>query len=54
MENTVYVAYAHYFNGEVIIIGVYYNPDDARRVCEEWEDEHGTCDWTEWESFEIK
>ena len=54
MENKVYVAIAHYFSGEVVILGVYYSPDDARRVCDEWEDEHINCDWTEWEPFEIQ
>lgn len=50
----VYVAYAHHFNGCVIIIGVYYNPDDAASACQNWENEHVYCDWTEWESYEVK
>lgn len=54
MENTVYVAYAHHFDKHVVIIGVYYSPDDARRACEEWENEYVYCDWTDYESFEIK
>lgn len=54
VNSTVYVAYAHHFDGHVVILGVYYSPDDARRVCKEWEDEYGMCDWTEFESFEIK
>ena len=54
MNNRVYVASAHYFSGETIIIGVYYNYDDARRICEEWENEHIYCAWAEWESFEIQ
>ena len=53
-NNTVYVAYAHHFDGHMIVIGVYYNPDDARHVCEEWESKHAHCDWTEWEPFEIR
>lgn len=54
MDNTVYVAYAHYFCGDVIILGIYYSPDDARLICEEWENDHIDCDWAEWEPFEIR
>lgn len=54
MNNTVYVAYAHHFDGHVVVLGVYYSPDDARHACKEWEDDNVCCDWTEWESFEIK
>ena len=54
MDNMVYVAYAHHFDGHVVILGVYYGPDDARHVCKEWEDEYDMCDWTEWESFIIQ
>ena len=54
MNNTVYVAYAHYFNGNTVILGVYYSPDDARRVGEEWENEYIDCAWADFESFEIK
>lgn len=54
MEQVVYVAYAHYFDGHTTIIGVYYSPDDARRVCEERENECVDCDWADWESFIVQ
>lgn len=54
MDNTVYVAYAHHFDNPVVIIGVYYNRDDAQRACEEWEDDFDFCYWTEFDSFEIQ
>lgn len=54
MDNTVYVAYAHHFNGRVVILGVYRNVDDALRAGEEWENENTYCDWTDYEMFEIK
>ena len=54
MDNMVHVAYAHHCYGYVVILGVYYSPDDARHVCKEWKDEHPMCDWTEFKSFEVK
>ena len=53
-EPTVYVAYAHHFNGRMVILGVYYNSDDAIRAGEEWEKHNSFCDWTDYELFEIK
>lgn len=53
MENKVYVAYKKYFNGGVVIMDVYYSPDDAQRRCDEAEEELNVA-WTDWESFEIK
>ncbi len=54
MDNRVYVAYAHHFDGHTVILGVYYNPDDAQRAGEEWEADTVCCDWTDIESFAIK
>lgn len=54
MDNTVYVAYAHHFDGHIVILGVYQNRDDAMRVGAEWEKDTNYCDWTDCEPFEIK
>lgn len=54
MDNTVYVAYAHYFDGHTVILGVYRNSDDAIRAGEEWEKDNDYCDWTDYECFEIQ
>lgn len=53
MENKVYVAYKKYFNGGFVVLGVYYSPDDAKRRCDEAEEE-GYVEWADWDSFEIK
>lgn len=53
MENTVYVAYKRYFSGDFLILGVYYNPDDAQHICDEAEDDVN-CSYAECEPFEIK
>jgi len=53
MENTVYVAYKRYFSGDFLILGVYYSPDDARRICDEAE-EDVNCSYADWEYFEIQ
>lgn len=53
MENTVYVAYKKYFNGDVVIMGVYYSPDDAKHRCDEAEEESCVA-WADWESFKIQ
>lgn len=54
MNGTIYVAYAHHFDGHVVILGVYRNRDDAIHACEEWEKDTDYCDWTDCESFEIQ
>ena len=54
MDNTVYVAYAHYFNGSTMIIGVYHNREDAVLAGKEWEKDNVYCDWTDCEWFKIK
>ena len=54
MNNTVYVAYACHIDNHVTIIGVYYNADDAKRDCDEWEKEHVFCRWATYEPFEIR
>lgn len=54
MEKIVYVAYAHYIFGETSIIGVYRNPDDAKRRCKEREDECDHCDYADWEMYVIR
>lgn len=54
MDNTVYVAYAHHFDGHVVILGVYRHRDEAMRAGREWEEDIPSCDWTDYESFEIK
>lgn len=53
MKNTVYVAYKKYLNGGFVILGVYRDPDDARRRCNEAEEED-LCMWADWEPCEIK
>ena len=53
MKNTVYVAYKRYFNGDFVILGVYNSPDDAKRVCNEAEEET-YIQWADWELCEIK
>ena len=54
MENTVYVAYAHHFDGHTVILGVYRSDDDAMRANQEWAEDNDYCDWTDYESFEIQ
>ena len=53
MESTVYVAYKRYFSGDFLILGVYYSPDDAKRHCDEAE-EDPYCSYADFESFEVK
>lgn len=53
MNNTAYVAYKRYFSSDFLILGVYYSPDDARRICDEAEDDVN-CSYADFECFEIK
>ena len=50
----VYIAYAHYTNGHVVIIGAYYTSAKASDMCAEWKADHPHCDWTNWVSYEIE
>ena len=50
----VYIAYAHYTNGHVVIIGAYSNSAKASDACAEWKADHPHCDWTNWVSYEIE
>lgn len=51
---TVYVAYAHYFDGHTVIIGVYSDRIKANKACDEWENEFSSCcDWTDYAPYDI-
>lgn len=50
---TVYVAYAHYFDGHTVIIGVFSDRAKADRACDEWENEY-ECDWTDYAPYDIQ
>ena len=53
MENTVYVAHAHYFDGHTVIIGVYSDRNKANQACDDWENEFSDCNWTDYAPYEI-
>lgn len=53
MNKTVYVAFKRYFSGDFLILGVYYSPDDAKRRCDEAE-EDVNCSYADYEWFEIQ
>ena len=50
---TVHVAYAHYFDGHTVLIGVYSDRNKAECACDAWENEFKDCDWTDYAPYEI-